>query len=649
MKNTFTTKADLAAASKIYPTWNAPLFELPLRFTYGGKEYRGMPENTRISSEWTDANIFRAEYTSVIDDVLEVKLVYREYRDYPVREWIAYFTNVGSTDTKILENAVIGGTLPGKIKDFVWNTGDGVGTEGYTFFTESFEDKNEFSMYPLHGLPCHGASPYMTLHTDSYSMRIGISWSAMWGVSIKKFDDGSAEYTVGQKRCHMVIRPTETMRTPQLTTLVYDSDEAHGINLWRRWYMEHIMPKENGKPLGPKLCMLNWMCDGACEHTAATEENQLNAIQTYLNNGIKPDVWWIDAGWYPCSTENWRYLGTWKPDPERFPNGLSPIGKKCEENSMRFLLWFEPEFVLEGSQIYNEHRDWLLGNYLLNLADPEARQWLTDHVDKLIKESGIGIYRQDFNDAPYQIWVNNEAEDRIGAIENLHVQGYLRYWDELLMNNPGLLIDSCASGGRRNDLDTMRRAVPLHYTDVTYGIPEIVQCQIRFMFEWIPYFRLQNQFWYKPDCTVEWNPFYVSEYSYLCNIGPAMTDMTRYDSDDKAFELAHKMQAVWRDCADLMLRGDYYPLTECRKDPSDWYAAQFDDAEAGEGFVQVIANIKADGGARLIPMHVIEGMNYTFTNMLTGEGFTKTSAELENGISVTLETRNAVIFRYTYE
>lgn len=37
------------------------------------------------------------------------------------------------------------------------------------------------------------------------------------------------------------------------------------------------------------------------------------------------------------------------------------------------------------------------------------------------------------------------------------MQGYLAYWDELRRTNPDLFIDSCASGGRRNDLETMRR------------------------------------------------------------------------------------------------------------------------------------------------------------------------------------------------
>lgn len=64
-----------------------------------------------------------------------------------------------------------------------------------------------------------------------------------------------------------------------------------------------------------------------------------------------------------------------------------------------------------------------------------------------------------------------------------------------------LWIDSCASGGRRNDLETMRRSVALHYTDVGYGHHPVKQKQHREMFEWMPYFRAHNMSWDKPDGT----------------------------------------------------------------------------------------------------------------------------------------------------
>ena len=68
------------------------------------------------------------------------------------------------------------------------------------------------------------------------------------------------------------------------------------------------------------------------------------------------------------------------------------------------------------------------------------------------------------------------------------MQGYLAYWDALRQRHPKLMIDSCASGGRRNDLETMRRAVPLHPTDYNYGHLAAKQAFHQSLFQWIPYF-----------------------------------------------------------------------------------------------------------------------------------------------------------------
>lgn len=115
---------------------------------------------------------------------------------------------------------------------------------------------------------------------------------------------------------------------------------------------------------------------------------------------MKPDVWWVDAGWYPCDY-NWARIGTWHADPARFPNGLSPIGKACGENGARLLLWFEPERVVAGEEIDREHSEWLLkltnsdghvnDNRLFDLGNPQAREWLKNKINGLIKEYGVRV------------------------------------------------------------------------------------------------------------------------------------------------------------------------------------------------------------------------------------------------------------------
>ena len=132
---------------------------------------------------------------------------------------------------------------------------------------------------------------------------------------------------------------------------------------------------------------------------------------------------------------------------------------------------------------------------MLNLGNPEARKWVTEHFSRLIKEQGVDLYREDFNIDPLGYWRGNDAPDRQGITENLYIQGNLAYWDELRRRFPDNLIDSCASGGRRNDLETLRRAVPLlrsdFYSASQPGNPAAItgsQGQTYGLSFWVPYY-----------------------------------------------------------------------------------------------------------------------------------------------------------------
>src|SRR6185369_6710403 len=90
----------------------------------------------------------------------------------------------------------------------------------------------------------------------------------------------------------------------------------------------------------------------------------------------------------------------------------------------------------------------------------------------------------------------NDAPERQGITENHYVTGYLAFWDELLKRHPGMLIDSCASGGRRNDLETLRRAVPLLRSDFQAPAQNPPRADVdsgnqnhtRGLAQWIPYY-----------------------------------------------------------------------------------------------------------------------------------------------------------------
>lgn len=647
------TKRDMALGSGLMPYVTPD--KIPFSFLRGETVINGIPaefspKDRRLSA---DSCITVTEITGTNPHGLSLRAEYTEYHDFPVTEWVFSVTNNGQADTPVLSKLGFGGVLPGKTPRLYYSNGETCNSDGYEFFRTDLT--KPFSLSPADGTSCRNAFPYMRVLFEESGVNIAVGWPAKWEAAFTP-EDGGVRFRAGQQRIHTVLRPGETIRTPRITLMGFSGGEDRGRNLWRRWYIKHVLPQEDGRPVSPKICLHTYAIGGMSEFTGITEKNQINAIKTYLSRGLKPDVWWIDAGWYPCNGD-WGHTGTWLPDPKRLPNGLTPVGRLCEENDIKLLLWFEPERIRAGTETAEKHPEWLLHYHdknggeaidrFLNLGIPSCCDWLINLVDGLIKKNRVKIYRQDFNMDPLGFWIQNEQPDRIGALENFHVQGLLRYWDGLRERNPGLIIDSCAGGGRRNDLEIMRRAVPLQYSDVGLGNHPVKQKQHRALFEWLPYFRAHVMNWDNPDGSYGSVSHPVDEYTYQCAMAPAITSMIEYNDTDRIFQIGINAHKIWREAAELMLTGDFYPLSECRKSASDYYAIQFDDPLRRRGFIQIVRNISASEETFTAMPFCDENAVYLFENRETGKTMTIPGKLLKNGFTVKIPKRSGIVWFYS--
>jgi len=208
--------------------------------------------------------------------------------------------------------------------------------------------------------------------------------------------------------------------------------------------------------------------------------DHLARIELYRRHGLQADLYWVDAGWYGPADSfspnehqgDWaKHVGNWQVNPAAHPHGLKKLADAARAADMGFMLWFEPERAICGTPWTVEHPDWFLGertpgaNLLLDLGNSAARAWVTDILSDLIATVGIACYRQDFNMEPLAFWRAHDEPDRQGMTEIRHIEGLYALWDELIRRHPGLLIDNCASGGRRIDLETIRRSIPLWRSD----------------------------------------------------------------------------------------------------------------------------------------------------------------------------------------
>ncbi|MGO9109058.1 MAG: LamG-like jellyroll fold domain-containing protein [Thermoguttaceae bacterium] len=522
-------------------------------------------DRTQYTLTWTDAKTG-----------LQVRCVAVTYADFPAVEWTVHFTNVGKQDTSMLANLQAIDTRiergPGNEYLLKYNKGDTCAPDLYEPLECVLKPNAQLRLSPAGGRGTNQAFPYYNLSTPGGGLILAVGWPGQWAATFSRDAAHGLRIVAGQEVTHLVLRPGEEVRTPLVALLFWkDADTQRAQNLWRRWMIAYNLPRSADDQLpspimpGNTSGEFNEMCN-------ATEKDENQFIDRYVEERIPIDYWWMDAGWYPCN--GWPQTGTWEPDLKRFPKGLRAISDHARAKGIKTLVWFEPERVADGTWLAQNHPEWLLGGTLLNLGDPEARMWLTDHTDKVLREQGIDLYRQDFNMDPLEFWRRNDAPDRQGITENLHVQGYLAYWDALRQRHPSLRIDSCASGGRRNDLETLRRAVPLHPTDYNYGHLAAKQAFHQSLFQWIPYFGSNTV----PCDTVD---------AYAIRSGHAMSVVLGYDlrRSDLDYALLRKLTKEARLVAPYYY-GDYYPLTPYTLSEDAWIAWQFNQTEAGDGLVE---------------------------------------------------------------
>ena len=649
---------------------------LPVSFRYGGVPVRGIPR------EWSPTATGRVTGPATLDRVYEgrdpdtglgIRVEVVRYSGFPVVEWTAWLTNHSAEPTPVVQDLLgLDASFTGDAPALEHGNGDFYSGDGYSWQTTSLHGREPIELAPSGGRPCDGAFPYFRLAFDGGGLTLAVGWPGQWAARFSP-EPGGVMIRAGQARTSLRLQPGETIRTPRITLLGWDGDPARAVNLWRRWYREHVLPRPSGIRLGPLLSVTG--TDEGEEFTGATEANQLEYQRRFAAQGVDYDAWWLDAGWYPCrnadGVRRWTITGTWKADYERFPDGLAPVGQGAAAQGARFLLWFEPERVVPGTELWDQHPDWVLKrpgaphddesaspparSGLLDLSNAACRSWLTDLVSGLITEYHIGIYRQDFNFPPLEFWRNHDADDRQGATENLHVQGYLAFWDSLLERHPHLLIDSCASGGRRNDLETMRRSVPLHYTDYGYGEHATKLDFHHTMFEWLPYFRESTQSWDVTEARkAGLDATDNDSFAFHCGFAPMLTPAYDVKSPPGDLGPIHQMIGIWRQAGELMVEGDYYALTPPGRSDTDWVAWQFDrpaalaGRAAADGFVQAIRLAQAEQPTLKVALQGLRpDASYLLEDAETGERREVKGASLaQDGLVFDLPRRSGSIWFY---
>ncbi|MBE6931022.1 MAG: hypothetical protein E7463_12175 [Ruminococcaceae bacterium] len=644
-------------------------------FIYDGKTL----EECKYSIRQTEQDqVLTTVYT--FSDGLVVTNIARKYEKYGAYEWVNYFENTGNVPTGIvscLYDCDI--TLPfahqvsrrgtvnlpdaDEVTKIIWPTGSDWSKDEFSSNVDEMRESRRPQYLPVDGVrkysskggrSSNGKAPFFNVHKAGTGVIGAIGWSGQWNCELSRKED---TLTIRSKieDTHFRLLPGERLRTSSIVLMPYACDLTTAQNRWRRLLKEHFSLV--GQPGRGEYAPLSASIWGGM-----TTKSVLERVEFIRKNQLPYEYIWIDAGWYgidnlpsPDHVEgDWsEKTGDWRVSRLIHPEGMKDIAAAVHDAGMKFLLWAEPERARANVPMVREHPDWFLStgnprddNRLLNLGDERAYRYCFDAMAELIEELELDCLRQDFNMDPLACWRSLDEEDRQGITEIKYVNNLYRLWDELLTKYPNLIIDNCSSGGRRIDIELLRRSVPLWRSDY--------QCHFNCDIEGSQNHNISFNTWL--PCTGTGCGNLYDEYRVRSSYAAAMmtyhTYLERddYYSGNKAAFIGKYMREY------LSVRPyfyeDFYPLTKITNNTDAWSAAQFDRPAMGDGIVQVFRREDSPFETAVFTLGGISAdKTYRFTDLDDGRSVSIRGEELcADGFRVTIkERRKAKIYRYQAE
>ena len=621
---------------------------LPMGFALDGRRHMGLPKGvfpvTGCKSD-TEEGVEKCDFTLRAGENLSVELQLEYDYKYGAMAWTVYFRNPGQGKSPVISDVDAADMdFPGEKPLLKGILGD-LNNQYAPYCRDlSCEDVRFYSDL---GRPTHVYFPYFNLECGDGGCFLAIGWGGTWEANFHW--NGSATRFIGRgtNGLKTYLLPGECIRTPRMQLVPYEGrDEDEATNKWRRWYVDRILPRDRGRQLEPFSA--TWLAGdtGLPNSDGSISERYFTwrpSMEKMLSEGIKPDFRWFDAGWYVDPAGNsvpvdwWATVGTWELDREKWPgDSFRQSTDFAREHGMRTLMWFEPERVTDVDNLvknWGYKKEWALGDpggaQGNDIGQKECLDWTAGRILHTLDECGVELYREDNNFNARACWAALDAEDRVGITENRAVAGHYELWDRIIAfekeKGGCTFVDSCAGGGGRNDLESMRRGVPLLRSDSDRTTTSLRLSMTTSFNKWIPFCGA--------SCTEQVGQLdpdgkrdkYIFRASYL----PALNLNAQWTQDPNTdFDMIRWGFAEWDRIKKYLLK-DFYVLTPWHREQekADWTAFCYMDGDEGALFAFRMEECEADT-VRLTMRRWKEGEVHILTDADTGEEMRVTGPEI---------------------
>jgi len=644
-----------------YEGYIADLGTLPFTFNYDGMAYSGFPattfrqiEHRRSVQGKKESNLFVLRFGD-----LQVTVDTACYAGYGAYEWTVWFENIGTRNSGVIRDMrvadiVFAGTRP-VLKGIL-----GDHENEYRPYVKALDEAPVY-FRSNKGRPTHIWFPYFNLEHGNGGTLIALGWGGTWEAQFTADGQGQTRFTAsGTNDLCTYLKPGERIRSPLMSFLPYTvRNEDHATNLWRRWFLDCNLPRLSAKGDPVKPFSTTWLAmdTGIPNSDGSISERHFTwrpSLEKMLGEGIKLDYRWFDAGWY-CAPDGstvesnwWGTIGTWELDAVKWPGeSFRESVDFAHGHGMKTLVWFEPERVTHVDDLvkhWGYQREWAIqcGDVVANNIGNEACfQWTLGRILSFLERHHVDMYREDNNSDPRICWDTLsalEGADRTGIVENRSVVAHYRLWDSIIAwcarNGRDTFVDSCASGGGRNDLESLRRGIPLLRSDADRTTTALRLSMGTSFNRWVPF--------QGASCVEQGEQLALNGrrdvYIFRASYNPILNLNAQWVQDPNTdFDMLRFGLREWGTVKDYLLK-DFYLLTPWNgpTDRTHWTAYLYFDPEKYSGVLFAFRMEEAAESSCLLHLTMLDpGRTYELRDADTGVIGTFTGRELAAGHTVT--------------
>lgn len=201
-----------------------------------------------------------------------------------------------------------------------------------------------------------------------------------------------------------------------------------------------------------------------------SHENILNILEAIRDKGFTYFV--IDCGWYKQEGIPWdQGMGDYEVSPILFPEGLEKTVEAIRDAGMKPGIWFEIENAGPASRAFQKNEHFLKRDGVTittnrrrfwDMSDPWVQKYLDEKVIGTLKKYGFEYMKVDYND---EIGIGADGCESLGEALRRNMEETYRYFEKVVREVPGLILENCASGGHRLEPGFMRRSSMASFSD----------------------------------------------------------------------------------------------------------------------------------------------------------------------------------------